>query len=198
VLVIQCFAPCQCLQAILNMRACLEDCYAELEQQLQQIECGWDDFLWAVQVRNSSSSNSSNSVSGSSRSVSRANGSSNSTWPADMSCFLPVPAVLLTLPAAAAAGVPCAACSASSMHLCIAHLPYLWLACLVAYLLACLSAACPCALCLPADWYAACPVRCFTAAASLSPPHSSTWQVGAAAQPGSDPHTVVQAVQSSS
>jgi hypothetical protein len=38
------------LQAILNMRECLEDCYVELEQQLQQIDCGWSDFLWAVQV----------------------------------------------------------------------------------------------------------------------------------------------------
>ncbi|KAF6251907.1 hypothetical protein COO60DRAFT_577679 [Scenedesmus sp. NREL 46B-D3] len=41
------------VQAILNMRACLEDCYAELEPQLQQIDCGWSDFLWAVQVLHS-------------------------------------------------------------------------------------------------------------------------------------------------
>jgi hypothetical protein len=40
------------------MRACLEDCFAELEQQLQQIGCDWGDFLWAVQVRSSSSSSS--------------------------------------------------------------------------------------------------------------------------------------------
>ncbi|KAF6253661.1 hypothetical protein COO60DRAFT_1703728 [Scenedesmus sp. NREL 46B-D3] len=41
------------VQAILNMQACLEDCYAELEPQLQQIDCGWRDFLWAVQADSS-------------------------------------------------------------------------------------------------------------------------------------------------
>uniref|UniRef100_A0A383V998 SET domain-containing protein n=1 Tax=Tetradesmus obliquus TaxID=3088 RepID=A0A383V998_TETOB len=41
------------VQAVLNMRACLEDCYCEMEQQLQQIDCGWQDFLWAVQVLHS-------------------------------------------------------------------------------------------------------------------------------------------------
>lgn len=44
-----CLLPVR-LQAVLNMRACLEHCYSELQQQLEEICCGWQDFLWAVQV----------------------------------------------------------------------------------------------------------------------------------------------------
>lgn len=38
------------LQAVMNMRICLEDCYEELQQELSEMNCGWQDFMWAVQV----------------------------------------------------------------------------------------------------------------------------------------------------
>jgi hypothetical protein len=33
------------------MRTCLEGCFDELRPQLEVLGCGWQDFLWAVQVR---------------------------------------------------------------------------------------------------------------------------------------------------
>lgn len=35
---------------MLDARSSLEGCYEVLQDQLAGIDCGWEDFLWAVQV----------------------------------------------------------------------------------------------------------------------------------------------------
>lgn len=39
------------LQAVLGARESLEGCFEVLQPQLADIDCSWQDFLWAVQVQ---------------------------------------------------------------------------------------------------------------------------------------------------
>jgi hypothetical protein len=40
-------------QAVLGARESLEGCFEVLQPQLADIDCSWQDFLWAVQVHTS-------------------------------------------------------------------------------------------------------------------------------------------------